>query len=75
MPVLSAVVSDVKLPFYYYYFPIQMFAGNSWGENPDGTGCVGCGPQEQFYGCADITIIGDGETARMNAFRIHILTS
>ena len=30
--------------------------GNSWGVDPDGRGCVGCGPQEQFYGCADIAI-------------------
>ncbi|CAG5117041.1 unnamed protein product [Candidula unifasciata] len=31
-------------------------AGNSWGANPDGTGCIGCGNQEQFYGCADVAI-------------------
>ena len=30
--------------------------GNSWGVEPNGRGCVGCGPQEQFYGCADISI-------------------
>ena len=32
-------------------------AGNSWGVDPDsGEGCVGCGPQEQFYGCSDVAI-------------------
>lgn len=31
-------------------------AGNSWGVDPDGTGCIGCGNQEQFYGCSDIAI-------------------
>ncbi|BFZ03830.1 hypothetical protein BsWGS_06869 [Bradybaena similaris] len=31
-------------------------AGNSWGTNPDGTGCIGCGNQEMFYGCADVAI-------------------
>ncbi|XP_046551505.1 mucin-5AC-like [Haliotis rubra] len=32
--------------------------GNSWGcEGP--TCCVGCGPQEQFYGCADVAISAD----------------
>ncbi|XP_005092455.1 uncharacterized protein LOC101859842 [Aplysia californica] len=31
-------------------------AGNSWGTGPDGTQCVGCGNQEQFYGCADIAV-------------------
>ncbi|XP_045212254.2 uncharacterized protein LOC123563489 isoform X2 [Mercenaria mercenaria] len=32
-------------------------AGNSWGtDKVTGRGCVGCGNQEQFYGCADIAI-------------------
>ena len=31
-------------------------AGNSWGTDPDGTQCVGCGPQEHFRACADIKI-------------------
>ncbi|KAL8591921.1 hypothetical protein ACOMHN_039974 [Nucella lapillus] len=32
-------------------------AGNSWGSDPTtGESCIGCGPQEQFYGCADIAI-------------------
>lgn len=32
-------------------------AGNSWGKDPvTGNECVGCGPQEQFYGCADVAI-------------------
>lgn len=30
--------------------------GNSWGVDETGKGCVGCGPQEQFYGCADVAI-------------------
>ncbi|XP_055852303.1 uncharacterized protein LOC129916410 isoform X2 [Episyrphus balteatus] len=30
--------------------------GNSWGTCDDGTGAIGCGPQEQFVNCADITI-------------------
>ena len=30
--------------------------GNSWGVGADGKGCVGCGPQEQFYGCSDVAI-------------------
>ncbi|CAH1775247.1 unnamed protein product [Owenia fusiformis] len=29
---------------------------NSWGIDPDGTECVGCGPQEEFYGCSDISV-------------------
>ncbi|XP_026462853.1 uncharacterized protein LOC113365532, partial [Ctenocephalides felis] len=31
-------------------------AGNNWGTCPDGTGAVGCGPQEEFRACADISI-------------------
>lgn len=31
--------------------------GNSWGVDPTtNRGCIGCGNQEQFYGCADIAI-------------------
>ncbi|XP_037091408.1 uncharacterized protein LOC119111708 [Pollicipes pollicipes] len=30
--------------------------GNDWGMCPDGTGKVGCGPQEEFYGCADVSV-------------------
>ena len=32
--------------------------GNSWGTDPgpNGESCIGCGNQEQFYGCADIAI-------------------
>lgn len=29
---------------------------NSWGINEDGIACVGCGPQENFRSCADISI-------------------
>ena len=31
-------------------------AGNSWGTDPDGTSCTGCGQQETFRNCADIKI-------------------
>lgn len=30
--------------------------GNSYGVDPNGKGCVGCGNQEEFYGCSDISI-------------------
>ncbi|XP_055907060.1 uncharacterized protein LOC129942229 [Eupeodes corollae] len=29
---------------------------NSWGTCDDGTGAIGCGPQEQFKNCADVAI-------------------
>ena len=31
--------------------------GNSWGYCDDGTGRLGCGPQENFRTCSDISII------------------
>ena len=32
-------------------------SGNSWGKDSStGEECLGCGPQEEFYGCADISI-------------------
>lgn len=34
----------------------RYIAGNNWGMCPDGTGAVGCGAQEEFRACADITI-------------------
>ena len=33
--------------------------GNSWGTDDDGTSGIGHGPQEEFYGCADIAIAED----------------
>ena len=33
------------------------FPGNNWGICEDGRGELGCGPQEEFYGCADIEIL------------------
>jgi hypothetical protein len=32
-------------------------AGNSWGTDSNDHSCVGCGPQEEFYACADIKIV------------------
>ncbi|XP_050408925.1 uncharacterized protein LOC126823898 [Patella vulgata] len=37
-------------------FQWKYHAGNSWGTDPNGKSCVGCGPQEEFYACADIAI-------------------
>ncbi|KAL3885416.1 hypothetical protein ACJMK2_025479 [Sinanodonta woodiana] len=36
----------------------RYYTGNSWGVNPDGRQCIGCGLQEQFQNCADIRIGG-----------------
>lgn len=38
--------------------------GNSWACGDDGKCCVGCGNQEEFYACADVTILpGTGRPA------------
>ncbi|XP_033216760.1 uncharacterized protein LOC117172708 [Belonocnema kinseyi] len=41
-------------------FQWRYVAGNNWGKCENGTGAVGCGPQEEFRSCADIAI-GDHE--------------
>lgn len=40
----------------------RYIAGNNWGNCPNGTGAVGCGPQEEFRACADVAIQGDGSS-------------
>ncbi|XP_031363886.1 uncharacterized protein LOC102674862 isoform X1 [Apis dorsata] len=42
-------------------FQWRYVAGNNWGDCGNGTGAVGCGPQEEFRACADITIGDDVE--------------
>ncbi|XP_043481783.1 uncharacterized protein LOC122510898 [Leptopilina heterotoma] len=37
-------------------FRWEYIAGNSWGICNDGTGQTGCGPQENFKSCSDISI-------------------
>ena len=37
-------------------------AGNNWGACPGGGGAVGCGPQEEFRACADISIARAGDS-------------
>ena len=40
----------------------ELLAGNSWGTDADtGQSCIGCGNQEQFYGCSDVAI-ADNQT-------------
>lgn len=38
-------------------------AGNNWGHCENGTSGVGCGPQEEFRSCADITITEEDGSA------------
>lgn len=49
----------------------QYIAGNNWGTCKDGTGAVGCGPQEQFRACSDIAI-GKGAVSSIPALKPSI---
>lgn len=46
------------LSIYYLYSPLLLMSieGNNWGECEDGTHAIGCGNQETFRSCADISI-------------------
>lgn len=35
----------------------RYIAGNNWGMCPNGTGAVGCGPQEEFRACSDVAVV------------------
>ncbi|KAK3094869.1 hypothetical protein FSP39_007325 [Pinctada imbricata] len=45
-------------------FQWRWHGGNNWGRDPlTGRSCLGCGPQEEFYGCADVAISdGSGQS-------------
>ncbi|XP_055641671.1 uncharacterized protein LOC129778654 [Toxorhynchites rutilus septentrionalis] len=43
-------------------------AGNNWGICPDGSGALGCGPQEHFRTCSDIGIFNAGDDRLANSF-------
>ncbi|KAG7167886.1 hypothetical protein Hamer_G021769, partial [Homarus americanus] len=49
-------------------FTWRYVAGNNWGICENGTGMVGCGPQEEFRACADVAIssqlTGSSQTTR-----------
>ncbi|XP_022914568.2 uncharacterized protein [Onthophagus taurus] len=34
----------------------RYISGNNWGDCPNGTSSIGCGPQEEFRACADISV-------------------
>jgi len=44
-------------------FQWRYIAGNNWGTCRNGTGAVGCGPQEEFRACADVAITDADGTA------------
>ncbi|KAJ8317041.1 hypothetical protein KUTeg_004945 [Tegillarca granosa] len=48
--------------------------GNSWGVGEDGKGCIGCGPQEEFYACSDIRISNDCSSSHHKVSTQHPTT-
>ncbi|CAG2226630.1 unnamed protein product [Mytilus edulis] len=42
------------------YFEFRLCPRNSYNCDNNHNCCIGCGPQEQFYGCADIAISSSG---------------
>ena len=55
-----------------YYKYILFFPGNNWNFGPDGKGCMGCGQQEEFYSCADVAIIEEGQSIPTLPPRKHV---
>lgn len=64
----STNTKDVKIFSVKNFYVLIEFShhfslGNNWGMCKNGTGAVGCGPQEEFRACADIQITdGKGES-------------
>ena len=61
---MPTLLSLIYIIYYLYILLSHMLSGNSWGKDfITGKGCLGCGPQEQFYGCADVAIVdSNGQT-------------
>lgn len=57
------MISVGKYPSFSETLVFFSFSGNSWGTDPDGRSCLGCGLQEEFRNCADIRIEGDSSSA------------
>ncbi|PSN43757.1 hypothetical protein C0J52_06412 [Blattella germanica] len=52
----------------------RYIAGNNWGTCENGTGAVGCGPQEEFRACADVEIVDSTGAADETPFDNEIPT-
>lgn len=52
----------------------KYIAGNNWGVCENGTGAVGCGPQEEFRACADVEIVDSSGIADETPFYNEIPT-
>jgi len=60
----------------------RYIAGNNWGQCENGSQAIGCGPQEEFRACADVSIqdstghaaSGEDETVDDNEIDIRELS-
>ena len=50
-------------------------SGNNWGRDANGTICLGCGEQEEFYGCADIAIDNSTQPPRSSVNRARVYST
>ena len=48
-------------------------AGINWGRCEDGTGAIGCGPQEIFRSCSDISILENTSENEPEVNKIKLL--
>ncbi|CAF0969077.1 unnamed protein product [Brachionus calyciflorus] len=60
--ITSTIVLPKKMVCDHCVIQWRYHAANSWNTDPfTRKGCVGCGPQEEFYGCADVKIVKSEE--------------
>lgn len=52
----SLGIAFFLIEFYFYHSILFIWEANNWGTCSDGTEAVGCGPQETYRNCADITV-------------------
>jgi hypothetical protein len=57
-------------------FQWKYHTGSNWGHDEDsGKSCVGCGPQEEFYGCSDIKITKGNSSSIRRRFKSKTTTT
>lgn len=53
----TAIVPNKNFTCEHCVLRMKYIAGNNWGYCKNGEGKLGCGPQEEFRACADISIV------------------
>lgn len=55
-----------------YCISFSFFIANNWGDCDNGTKAVGCGPQEIYRNCADISVLAGAGIRGSAAFNPRI---